>query len=269
MIDGEKLVLVMPFRASTAGMPIIAERGGVIKSLAHFEKLQALAVTRGGFAVTLKAGDWVTIPSLWWHAAFNSVATVSINNSVITAERAAEIFFNAALLGIRRQNGQDVRLRHTATMTLCPGLLRVMHLAAEEMFPGRGFTIVDGKVTPGDKFSPHFGVDASEGARDVDDVASWGAWLGLFSAGIQLLAQNAAGTGKRSGTKGNRTEMNFGGIHRTNRDALLRWINSMNGPTSSSVYQRRARGEVENTLEEEEEEATLTEKSRKRQRRQR
>ena len=81
VLFGAKLVFAMPFDSSTHGMPLVAQKGQMVRSATHFRALQTLAVSRGGFAEELRPGEYVAIPSMWWHAAFNLRPTVSVNNS--------------------------------------------------------------------------------------------------------------------------------------------------------------------------------------------
>ena len=77
-------------------------------------------------------------------------------------------------------------------------------------------------------------------AQGASAVAARGAWLACLAAGLELLAENAQGTGKGSGRKGNRSDLQVVGFGTKNRDAILRWAKDRLGSTTSARQQRRA-----------------------------
>jgi hypothetical protein len=53
-------------------------------TLESFKVTKRLCEGRKGFTAMLEPGDYVIVPNMWWHAAYNHEETFSVNNQVVT-----------------------------------------------------------------------------------------------------------------------------------------------------------------------------------------
>jgi hypothetical protein len=102
---------------------------------------------RRGFSVTLLSGESVTIPTGWWHAAYNNEVTVSVNNFEVTSWDLPEVLywgltFQLDWLNLCRENDEERKRRLAwakGSFNIGPGLTDLLAYASREVFPGQGF----------------------------------------------------------------------------------------------------------------------------------
>jgi hypothetical protein len=159
-------------------------------------------VQREGFSVTLLPGDSVTIPSGWWHAAYNNEVTASVNNLEVTSWDLPEILywgfvFQLDWLNLPNEGGDERKSRLAwakGSFNIGHGLTELLAYASREVFPGQGFKL--GLSHDRWAAKPEDKVVAAPQYEDISLVQRQGAWLAVFVKALAAHSRIAPGTAK-------------------------------------------------------------------------
>lgn len=154
--------------------------------------------------MTLSPGQSVTIPTGWWHAAYNHVATVSVNNLEVTSWDLPEVLywgftFQLDWLNLPNEEIGGERHRRLAwakgSFNIGPHLTSVLAYASREVFPGEGFifskTIDRWAALPEKTLTP---LQAAPLYEDIALVQRQGAWLAVLLKALSAYSRVAAAT---------------------------------------------------------------------------
>eukprot|EP00798_Chlamydomonas_sp_ICE-L_P027923 gene27923-2529_t len=170
----------------------------IIMTEADFWAMSILVQSKEGFTVTLTAGQSITVPSLYWHAAYNHEVTLPINNLEVTAWDVPEVLLNtfrmqagwleqsAAKLLNNTYNANLLWYRGTFYMGafLLDG---VLSLASRKVFGRSGFKT---ELSTTSKFKVVC-VDNTDNGVIVDTelLSKRGAWLAVLAMAIKQHAR--------------------------------------------------------------------------------
>lgn len=157
-----------------------------------FGKFERMAVTvkeRGGTVTVLCPGDYVTMPMLEWHAAFNLERTFSVNKVDLSIWDVPKLMHHTLQLHFDWFNKLDNLRWFQGTGFVGEELIGALALSSQVAFPGRGFKI-EGTTK---KKANHFeGVNAACQVvetgfqNEVQLIEERGVWLAYLSKSLEL-----------------------------------------------------------------------------------
>lgn len=173
--------------------------------------MEKKVVHRGGFSATLLSGDSITIPTGWWHAAYNNEVTVSLNNLEVTSWDLPEILywglaFQLDWLNLPYERDPERKRRLAwakGSFNIGPGLTELLAYASREVFPGQGFirslSFDRWAVQQEDMGTQQ--VLAAPKYEDITLVQRQGAWLAVLVKALSAHSRIATATLDSQGEK--------------------------------------------------------------------
>jgi hypothetical protein len=188
--------------------------------------LKKIVEERGGKVVLLQAGDYVTIPMLDWHAAYNHERTFSVNNVELSIWDIPKLLHHTIVMNFDKAKGATNMDWFKGTQNVGSGILAFLVHSSNVAFPGAGLQIeMVGKelkvIVKGRNATQYPPVVPFQ--QEMQLLERRGAWMSYLSKSLELSNEMEDFCKE----KGYTTARMIQGWSRKFRDGIARWLKTL------------------------------------------
>lgn len=199
---------------------------------------------RGGKVVVLQAGDYVTIPMLDWHAAYNHERTFSVNNVELSIWDIPKLLHHTIVLNFDKARGATNLEWFKGTQNVGSEILAFLVESSHVAFPGAGLQIeMVGKGKGKELKVIVKGGNATQYApvvpfqQEMQLLERRGAWMSYLSKSLELSNEMEDFCKDKGYTPGRMIQ----GWSRKFRDGIARWLKTLICETLENKHREKKR----------------------------
>ena len=194
---------------------------------------------RGGKVVVLLPGDYVTIPMLEWHAAFNHERTFSVNKIEMSIWDIPKLLHHTVVLNFDKAKGATNLGWFKGTQNVGSEILHFLAESSQVAFPGAGFQIEMGgtelKIVKGGNAAQYVPVETFQ--QEVQLLERRGAWMSYLSKSLELSNEMEDYCKQNKYSPGRMIQ----GWSRKFRDSIARWMKTLICETVENKHREKKR----------------------------